>query len=72
MSAIGFSRGKGFRMSAFAGYEHDHLVFPRQQSHALRALDWEKTPPMKSWMGLLGPWVGLAGLAALMAPFIFG
>jgi hypothetical protein len=72
MSAIGFSRGKGFRMSAFAGYEHDHLVFQRQQSQALRALDWEKTPPLKSWVGLLSPWVGLAGLAALMAPFVFG
>lgn len=72
MSAIGFSRGKGFRMSVFAGYDHDHLVFPRQQSQAMRALDWEKTPPLKSWAGLLGPWLGLVGLALLVAPFVFG
>ena len=70
MSAIGLSHGKGFKMSAFAGYDHDHMVFPRQQSNALRALDWEKTPPLKSWSGLIGPWLGLAGLAAVIAPFV--
>ena len=36
----------------------------------VRALDWEKTPPMKSWISLLGPWLGLAGIAAIVAPFI--
>jgi hypothetical protein len=70
MSAIGLSRGKGFVMSACAEYGQGHLVFPRQQSNALRALDWEKTPPMKSWIGLLGPWLGLAGSAAIILPFI--
>jgi hypothetical protein len=70
MSAIGLSRGKGFVMSAYAGYDHDHLVFPRQQSNALRALDWEKTPPLKSWISLLGPWLGLAGIAAIILPFV--
>ena len=41
MSAIGLSQGKGFGISAYADYGHDHLVFARQQSSALRALDWE-------------------------------
>jgi hypothetical protein len=70
MSAIGLSQGKGFVMSAFAAYGQGSLVFPRQQSNALRALDWEKTPPMKSWISLLGPWLGLAGIAAIVLPFI--
>lgn len=71
MSAIGLSRGKGFRMSAYAGYGHDHLVFARQQSHALRALDWEdRVPPLKSWSALLAPWLGLAALAAIILPFV--
>jgi hypothetical protein len=70
MSAVGLPRGKGFVMSAHAGYGHNHLVFARQQSIALRALDWEKTPPLKSWGSLLGPWLGLAGIAAVILPFI--
>ena len=71
MSAIGLPRGKGFVMSAYADYDHDHLVFPRQQSNALRALDWEKTPPpLKSWISLLGPWLGLAVMTALILPFL--
>ena len=72
MSAIGFIPGKGFKISAFAayGYDHDHMVFPRQQSNALKALEWEKTPPLKSWSGLVGPWLGLAGIAAIVLPFV--
>jgi hypothetical protein len=48
------------------------MVFPRQQSVTLRTMEWEKTPPLKSWSGLLGPWVGLIGLAAIITPFVFG
>ena len=71
MSAIGLSHGKGFRMSAYADYGHDHLVFARQQSHALRALEWEdRAPPLKSWSSLLAPWLALAGLAAIILPFV--
>jgi hypothetical protein len=71
MSAIGLSRGKGFKMSAYAGYDHDHLVFARQQSHALRALEWEnRAEPLKSWSSLLAPWVALAGIAAVILPFV--
>ena len=70
MSAIGLSHGKGFVMSAYAEYGHNHLVFPRQQSNALRALEWEKNPPMKSWISLIGPWLGLFGVAALIALFV--
>ena len=71
MSAIGMSPGKGFRMSVYAPYGHDHLVFARQQSHALRAMEWEnRTPPLKSWSGLIGPWLGLAGIAAIILPFV--
>jgi hypothetical protein len=70
MSAIGLSQGKGFRISAFAEHGHDHLVFARQQSNALRALEWEKTPPLKSWSALLAPWLGLTALAAIILPFV--
>ena len=70
MSAIGLSHGKRFVMSAYADYSHDQLVFARQQSHAMRALDWEKTPPLKSWSGLLGPWLGAAIIAAITLPFL--
>jgi hypothetical protein len=70
MSAISLSRGKGYVISAYADYGHDHLVFARQQSSALRQLDWEKTPPLKSWVSLLGPWLGLTGFAAIVLPFI--
>ena len=70
MSAIGLSRGKGFKISAYADYGHDHLVFARQQSNALRALEWERTPPLKSWSSLLGPWLGLTAIAAVILPFV--
>jgi hypothetical protein len=71
MSAIGMSRGKGLAISAYADYSHDHLVFARQQSHQMRAMDWDKrVKPLKSWSALLGPWLGLIGLAAIIAPFV--
>jgi hypothetical protein len=71
MSAIGLSSRKGLRMSVYADHGHDHLVFARQQSNALRALEWEdRIPPLKSWSSLLAPWLALAGLAAIILPFV--
>ncbi len=71
MSAIGMSQGKGFRMSVYAPYDHDHLVFARQQSHTMRQMDWEnRLPPLRSWGGLIAPWLGLAGIAAIILPFV--
>ncbi len=58
-------------MSAFAAYDHDHLVFARQQSHVMRGMDWEdRLPPIKSWSSLLGPWVGVSAIAAIILPFV--
>jgi hypothetical protein len=58
-------------MSAYAEYGHDHLVFARQQSHAMRARDWEdRVPPLKSWGSLLAPWLGLTALAAIILLFV--
>ena len=70
MPEIGLSRGKSFVISAYADFGHDHLVFARQQSQQLKTLDWERTPPLKSWSSLMAPWVGLAGLMAITLPFV--
>jgi hypothetical protein len=70
MSALGLPRAKGFVMSSLADYRHDQLVFPRQQSNAFKALDWERTPPLKSWLDLLRPWLGLVLIAAVLLPFL--
>jgi hypothetical protein len=71
MSAIGMSRGKGLAISAYADYSHDHMVFTRQQSQAMRAMAWEsRVKPLKSWSALLGPWLGFIGLAAIITPFV--
>ena len=71
MSAIGMYGGKGLAISAYADYSNDHLVFALQQSCAMRAMSWEKrVKPLKSWSALLGPWLGLIGLAAIIVPFV--
>ena len=70
MSAIGFPKPKRFVISAYA-YDQDHLVFARQQSHVMRDMEWEdRVPPLKSWSGLLAPWIGVAGVAAVVLPFV--
>ena len=55
MSAIGMSaapRGKGFAISAYADIRHEQLFFERQQSLALRDMEWEgRIRPMTSWSG---------------------
>ena len=54
MSAIGMPRnGRSFIMSA-AGYHHSHLVFERQQSQALRGMDWEdRVRPLTPWSTIM-------------------
>jgi hypothetical protein len=53
-------------MSACADY--GHLVFARQQSVQMRAMEWEdRAPPIQSWIRLLKPWLGAAGVAGLAA-----
>jgi hypothetical protein len=67
MSAIGMSapRGKRFVMSAYADYRHDHMVFARQQSLAMRDMDWEgRVEPMLPWSALIVRGVGVAVLSA--------
>ncbi len=63
MSAIGIAapRGNKFAPSAFADYRHAHLFFERQQSQALRALEWEgRVQPLLPWSTLI-----LRGLGAV-------
>ena len=69
MSAIGLPNGKDFILSASANYSRDAMMFARQQSPALRELEWEnRLGPLKSWTSLLGPWlVGLLAAILLLA-----
>jgi len=56
MSAIAISdpHGKGFAVSAHADIRHDHLVFERQQSLALREREWEdRVQPLLPWSALI-------------------
>jgi hypothetical protein len=56
MSAIGISApcGKGFAVSAYADIRHEHLVFERQQSLALREREWEdRIQPLLPWSALI-------------------
>lgn len=73
MSAIGMSapRGKGFAISAYADTRHEQLFFERQQSLALRNLEWEgRIKPMASWSALILRGLGVAILAAILAMVI--
>jgi hypothetical protein len=67
MSAIGLPNGKDFALSAHADYSHDAMMFARQQSPALRELEWEnRLNPLKSWSSLLVPWLGGLLVAVLL------
>ncbi len=71
MSAIGISapRGKEFAVSAYADYRHDTMVFARQQSQMLRAMDWDdRVKPMLSYSDLIlrGGSAVLLAIAALV------
>jgi hypothetical protein len=71
MSAIGSAvgnapNGKVFAISAYADIRHAHLCFERQQSLALRELEWEdRLEPMLPWSALILR--GLGGLAVIFA-----
>jgi hypothetical protein len=70
MSAIGmFAPRKGIAISAYADVRHEQLVFERQQSLALRNMEWEgRIKPMMPWSTLIVRGVGFAVLAcAIMA-----
>ena len=63
MSAIGMpaGRGKGFAISAYADVRHEHLFFERQQSLAMRGMEWErKAQPLLPWSTLIMRGVGVA------------
>lgn len=68
MSAVGLSAraaGKGFAVSAYADVRHEHLFFERQQSLALRGMEWEgRVQPMLPWSALIMRGMGLALLAS--------
>lgn len=77
MSAIGTAAsctpsGKAFAISAYADSRHAHLCFERQQSLALRELEWEdRLEPMLPWSALILRGVGGAAVAfAVLAMLI--
>jgi hypothetical protein len=68
MSAIGTAagapHGKTFAISAYADVRHDHLCFERQQSLALREMEWEgRLEPMLPWSALILRGVGALAIA---------
>jgi hypothetical protein len=69
MSAIGLSalRGKGFAVSAYADVRHEQLCFERQQSLALRNMEWEgRVRPLLPWSALIMRGLGVVILASAM------
>ena len=74
MSAIGMSapRGKRFTVSAAADIRHEHLFFERQQSLALREMEWEdRVQPLLPWTSLIMRGVGvIIFTAAILAILI--
>ena len=71
MSAIGTAAsctpsGKAFAISAYADTRHAHLCFERQQSLALRELEWEdRLEPVLPWSSLIMR--GLGGAVVVVA-----
>jgi hypothetical protein len=74
MSAIGMRpvMGKGFAVSAYADIRHEHLFFERQQSQALRGMEWEgRVAPLTPWSTLILRGAGVIVLAsAILAVLI--
>lgn len=74
MSALGISAGnttKTFAISAYADIRHEQLVFERQQSLAMRNLEWEgRIEPLVPWSTLLLRLLG-AGIIACGVVAIF-
>ena len=71
MSALGISAGntaKTFAISAYADVRHEQLVFERQQSLAMRNLEWEdRLQPPLSWSALILRILGFGVLACAAA-----
>jgi hypothetical protein len=73
MSAIGIAapRGNKFAPSAFADYRHAHLFFERQQSQALRAMEWEgRVQPLLPWSTLILRGLGAVTLGSVLLLFL--
>jgi hypothetical protein len=75
MSALGISASntaKTFAISAYAEVRHEQLVFERQQSLAMRNLEWEgRLQPPLSWSALILRVLGTGIIAcAVVAIFI--
>ena len=72
MSAIGMSAPRGkFAPSIYADYRHDHMMFERQQSHALRSMEWEdRIQPLTPWSALLLRGAGAAAMLSLVVAFL--
>ncbi len=71
MSAIGMPRGKGFAPSVFAEWRHEHLVFERQQSIAMRGMEWEgRVRPLTPWSTLILRGLGAAVLASALLALV--
>ena len=73
MSAIGFPapRGKNFALSALADVRHEHLFFERQQSIAMREMEWEgRVKPLTPWSTLIMRGLGAAVMAAIFLAFV--
>ena len=74
MSALGISANntaKTFAISAYADVRHEQMVFERQQSLAMRNLEWEERlqPPLP-WSALILRGLG-AGVVAYAAVAMF-
>ena len=72
MSAIGLSAPRGkFAPSSYADYRHEHMVFERQQSHALRSMEWEgRVEPLLPWSTLILRGVGALTVASVVLAFL--
>jgi hypothetical protein len=73
MSSIGMSalRGKGIAISAYADVRHEQLFFERQQSLALRSMEWEgRIEPMMSWSALVLRGLGLTVLGCAILAIV--
>ncbi len=70
MSALGISAdntAKTFAVSAYADVRHEHLFFERQQSLAMRELEWEdRLQPPLSWSALILRGLGSAFIACVV------
>jgi len=71
MSALGIfanNTAKTFAISAYADVRHEQLVFERQQSLAMRNLEWEdRLQPPLSWSALILRILGFGVLACAAA-----